>query len=407
MRTLIALAACVVLLASGCAEGGASRTVLVDYSHDEFPSFVASNFPKQVQVHPGTELVFEQTWTGEPHSVTGGTLVNELLEAVRPYMEKLERGEEIPEEPPKDVMKLEERVAWSVSHDEGEFGFIQTGAQPCYLARGEPRKDGKPCEEQTQPIFTGTQSFYNSGIIPYEGPSGNEFSVQLAEDIAPGSYWFFCNFHGEFQSTEVVVKPPSEKIPSAEEVSRAALEQVRDETGGFDEIVRDARDDGKVTLPPAGDGDPVTVEGNFAGLFDPKFDHWHSINEFIPNTLRARAGEDITWNLIGLHTISFGVPKYFPVMTFDENGTVRRNKRLDPPAGGAREFDVPEDERYDDSRTEPVRFDAGEWDGRGFWSSGTIDAHPYIEYTMRITEPGTYRFACLIHPPMVGTVEVT
>ena len=30
----------------------------------------------------------------------------------------------------------------------------------------------------------------------------------------------------------------------------------------------------------------------------------------------------------------------------------------------------------------------------------------YVEYTMRISEPGTYRYACLLHPPMVGTVVV-
>jgi hypothetical protein len=201
MRTLITLSSACVLLATGCAGGGASRTVLVDYSHDEFPSFVASNFPRQVEVHPGTELVFKQTWTGEPHSVTGGTLVNELMEAVRPFIEMQARGERIPNEPPKEVKTLEERVAWSLSREPNSFEFNQTGAQPCYLTRGQPRKDGKPCTEQRQPVFNGRQSFYNSGIIPYEGPHGNEFAVQLAPDISPGSYWFFCNFHGEFQST--------------------------------------------------------------------------------------------------------------------------------------------------------------------------------------------------------------
>jgi hypothetical protein len=109
---------------------------------------------------------------------------------------------------------------------------------------------------------------------------------------------------------------------------------------------------------------------------------------------------------MGRHTISFGVPRYFPIIEFQRDGNVRFNPKLDPPAGGAEEFDVPEEERYGGS-PEPIEFDGGTYDGTGFWSSGTIDADPYIEYSMRITRPGTYKYACLIHPPMVGTVEVT
>src|SRR5688572_477762 len=132
MRKLAASMFALAVISTGClAGGGNERTVLVDYSHDEFPSFVAKNFPRQVAVHPGTELVFKQTWTGEPHSVTGGTLVNELLEEVRPYIEKSERGEEIPDEPPKKILELEKRVAWSVDHESEDFDFVQTGAQPC------------------------------------------------------------------------------------------------------------------------------------------------------------------------------------------------------------------------------------------------------------------------------------
>jgi plastocyanin len=406
MRKLIAAAFAMAILSTGClGAGGDERTIRVDYSHDEFPSFVAKNFPRRLAVHPGTELVFRQTWTGEPHSVTGGTLVDELLEEVRPYIEKSERGEPIPEDPPKKILDLEKRVAWSIDHESEDFDFIQTGAQPCYLDRGEPRKDGKPCTERDQPVFNGKQSFYNSGLIPYAGAGGNEYRVQLADNIDPGSYWFFCNYHGEFQSTEVVVQPASEDVPTAEETNRLARKEVAKVTGGFEELVDDASDDNEVELDM--EGQSINIEGNFAGLFDPKADLWHSINAFIPKRMRVRADEPITWNLVGFHTISFGVPDYFPIFTFEKGGTIKRNPKLDPTAGGAKKFDIPEEERYDEKATEPVAFDGGTYDGTGFWSSGTIDASPYIEYTMRITKPGTYRYACLIHPPMVGTVEVT
>ncbi len=55
----------------------------------------------------------------------------------------------------------------------------------------------------------------------------------------------------------------------------------------------------------------------------------------------------------------------------------------------------------------PPTFDGGTYNGEGPWSSGLIGSPPYLEYTMRISEPGTYDYACLIHPPMVGTIEVT
>src|SRR5204863_331150 len=51
--------------------------------------------------------------------------------------------------------------------------------------------------------------------------------------------------------------------------------------------------------------------------------------------------------------------------------------------------------------------DGGTYDGNGFWSSGLLSSDPYMEYTLRISKPGTYRYACLLHPPMVGTLVVT
>jgi hypothetical protein len=97
------------------------------------------------------------------------------------------------------------------------------------------------------------------------------------------------------------------------------------------------------------------------------------------------------------------VPKYVPVLTFEKDGTVKRNPRLDPPAGGAKKFKDPSEGPPGE---EPIVFDGGTYDGTGFWSSGSLGAEPWLEYTMRISKPGTYRYACLIHPPMVATVVV-
>jgi plastocyanin len=405
MRKLMAVAAGLMLAATACSGGAAPTTILVDYSHDEFASFVAENFPREVSVHPGAELVFKQTWTGEPHSVTGGTLTNELMTLVEPYILKSLRGEEIPEDAPKPIAKLEKQLPKSYYDEEAgdDQDFNQSAAVPCYLEDKDPPTDGEPCKaaDREQPVFTGKQRFYNSGLIPYEGAQGNEYRVQLADDISPGAYWFYCNVHGEFQSTKVVVKRPSERVDSAAEISRRAREQIDSALDPVLKVYQRAAKDHELQLDPK-DEDSI-VKGDFAGLFDSSSMSWHSINEFVPRRMTVQAGEDITWNMFGYHTISFGVPKYFPVLTFEKDGSVKRNPKLDPAAGGAKTQEQPD---FDPERHEPIRFDGGTYDGSGFWSSGAIAGDPYVEYTMRISEPGTYRYACLVHPPMVGTVVV-
>ena len=111
-------------------------------------------------------------------------------------------------------------------------------------------------------------------------------------------------------------------------------------------------------------------------------------------------GEPVTWLMFGPHSISFDVPEYFPIYEESEDGTVRANEEVYLPAGGA-----PEVEESDS--LEPIVIDGGTWDGSGFWSSGVLYSEAYVKYTLRFSTPGTYRYACLIHPPMVGTVTVT
>jgi plastocyanin len=121
----------------------------------------------------------------------------------------------------------------------------------------------------------------------------------------------------------------------------------------------------------------------------------------VPDRITTEVGEPVVWRMFGPHSISFDVPEYFPIVEFQDDGTVRSNEALFPPAGGAPE--PPEDH----DPTEPLVIDGGTYDGSGFWSSGVLWNEQYVEYTLRFSEPGTYPFACLIHPPMVGTVHVT
>ncbi|HUP85173.1 MAG TPA: hypothetical protein VM143_05845 [Acidimicrobiales bacterium] len=463
MVRAMALAAGVFLLSGACGggEGFATRRVQVDHSSDQFATFALFNFPAKVTVRRGDAVEFKQTWTGEPHTVTGGASVTKTLregsawvDFFDAYDSLLGSGEPLPN-PDKpgnatvgDLAKamhgakdealrkkgveayeaLSARYGLPALDDASTASFAdlvetvgkksdeffsampsafgdddqlaQNVAQACYLKEGGPPEDQtKSCKdkEQVQPRFDGRQSYYNSGVIPYQGTGGNTFKVRIADDAKLGSYLFYCAVHGLSQRTEVEIVGADADIPSQSEVNR----QIRAGTSAINKdlevLYDDAKDDLKVKLPKADE----PIEGPFAGLAGKEHT---AINEFVPKERAVKAGEPITWKMMGsYHTISFDVPRYFPIMEFLKKGTVRINPKLSPPAGGAVEYVEPKDEEEQG----PPKHDGGTYDGTGFWSSGLIGAEPYLEYTMRITKPGTYNYACLLHPAMVGRIKVT
>ena len=94
-------------------------------------------------------------------------------------------------------------------------------------------------------------------------------------------------------------------------------------------------------------------------------------------------------------------------MTVKKDGTVVRNPQLDKPVGGAPP--LPE-VNGNGPPGPPAKINGGTYDGSHFWSSGVINTSgngQYAQYTLRFTKPGTYRYACLVHPPMVGEITIT
>ena len=472
-RRAAALLAAAALTVTGCGgegDGPATRTVLVDHSSDEFATFSLYNFPDKVTVRRGDVVEFKQTWTGEPHTVTGGTTVDATLRDGAAWLDFFEgyealgaSGAEIPNPdapgaatvgdftkaingagdaaardqfvkgyeglaegldlplPPLDESSTqpfaelvtivdeesEKFFATMPSAFDDEDNLAQNVGQPCYLDEGGPPEDpAKPCDDadQRQPAFDGRQSYYNSGVIPYEGERSNTFRVEVADDAELGSFLFYCAVHGLAQRSEVEIVDADADIPSQSELNREIRDATKELTEGLEKIYRDAEDDNEIAVP----GSDETLEGPFAGL--PGEDH-SGINEFLPKLITVKAGEPVTWKMMGaFHTISFNVPRYFPIMEFLDDGTVRINPKLEPPAGGAVEYVEPEGGPGGpppESSGGPPAHDGGTFDGEGFWSSGLIGGQPYLEYTMRITKPGTYSYACLLHPPMVGQVKVT
>src|SRR3954468_10273505 len=67
---------------SSKSSGAQSRTVQIDGTADKFNAAFLQYFPKRVTVHPGDTVDFHENWTGEPHTVTMGTLIDAALKAV-------------------------------------------------------------------------------------------------------------------------------------------------------------------------------------------------------------------------------------------------------------------------------------------------------------------------------------
>lgn len=401
---------------------GEERTVLVDYRHDQFASAFLGYYPEHLQIRQGDTIHFRQAWTGEPHSVTFGKVVDEAIELF-PKVEQYESAEAavaagVPQETVDRVVDALEKLP---AMAEG-FDIAPAGAEPCYVDDMDdvPRvrdietftvDPSIPCptKGRKQPTFTGRQAIYNSGFIPYSGPSGNEFVVPIAEDAAPGTYRYFCNYHFIFMSGDIEVVKADATIPSQAEVSKQALKEVAADAEQALQVVTEARkaDVGDTLVGPS---DPEAPPGSapeevtlpLAGRLqtaEPLI-----INEFFPKNMKAKVGQKITWTFDGgTHTVSFNVPKYFPIFTVAKSGAVRWDPKSHQPVG----FDVPSrssahPEGEDDK---PLGVDAGSWDGKGgFHSSGALTHGD--EFSLTITRTGTYSYACVLHPQMIGTLEV-
>jgi plastocyanin len=421
----VAIAIVVAVLAGACgdgrggdeggfepAKGGEERTVLIDYRHDQFASAFLQYYPEHLEVRPGDLVKFRQSWTGEPHSVTMGKVVNDLFEFAPLIMEYDSAEAALAGGVSQEQI---DRVLSTLSKIPGmtdDFRIAQGGAEPCFVAEvddvpafsnaetDEVNIDARcPVEARKQVPFTGRQALYNSGFIPYDGPQGNTFEVPIAEDAEPGTYKFFCNYHWIFMSGEVEVVEKGAAIPTQAEVSRKARQEIdADAKNALAKVaeVKDARVGDEVddlTLPLVGrnidEETPVII------------------NEFFPRKVSAKVGQKITWTVDGAtHTVSFNVPKYFPIFTVADDGEVTWDPKSFDPVG----FDVPppDEERpesEDEAEAAARTIDAGDWDGTGgFHSSGALEAG--TTFSVTFTKAGTYPFACVLHPQMVGTVEV-
>ncbi|HWH34550.1 MAG TPA: hypothetical protein VNT56_04450 [Acidimicrobiales bacterium] len=360
--------------------GTGEVTVDIDGKAEDFNAGFLAYFPDRVTVHPGDTIVYESRYSGEPHSITFGTLVSEAVDAFRSLTpEQLES--EGP--PPPEIEAAFEAIPPMLPEGPGDAN--QASVNPCFVVSGDvPDDPTQPCEVTEPAPFTGTETFYNSGFLP----DGETFELQLADDIAPGTYVGFCTLHFTEMISEVVVVPEDQEIPSSDEV---------------EELGRQQLDDLVAELAPAAEV-PADVEaGGVSAGAAPEDVTNAMVLEFLPTDVEIASGDSVSWEIVGPHTVSFNAPESARVLLNQgDDGGYHLNEETLAPAG----FDAPPppEEGGDGGDEPPPPVDAGTWDGTGFLSSGLAFGGVF---TMSFSEAGTYEYVCLIHPDMEGTVRVT
>lgn len=370
--------------------GPKTLTIGVDARSEEFATSWIHFFPDAVKAHPGDTIEFTSVFTGEPHTVAAGTLVDEAMEAFA----KLPQDESAA--PPPEVQAVLDKLP-SFYNEEAQGPddplFHQAAAQPCYLGSEDPpTKEACPKEKQEAPEdFTGTERFQSSGFLP----DGETVSFKLSEDIEPGDYTFMCLVHGPDMVETVTVVDKTEEAPGGTEVELEAEHQLEEFVGkvkaGAEEILKSTEANAKAGLFPEVEDLPSA-----------------GVNVF-PEEIGGFVDEKVTWTIDGAHTIAFNAPEDArPWMHFDDKGELVANKKSFTPQNSPPIPDPPPAPEGAGGEGPPPQLavDGGTWDGKGFRSSGFPFSDGQLVYSMAFSKAGTYKYLCLVHPDMEGTVNV-
>ncbi len=388
---LIAVFAAVALVAAACSKAEPTPVPLtlavqVDGKASTYNSTFLAYFPNELTARPGDTVQFKLVDTGEPHTVTFGTLADQALAAAA-------KAAAAPNAPPGVGDAVPEMQKLPNLLPEGPGDAIQAAAQPCFLASGDPpASDACAKAQQTQPAFNGKQTFYNSGWLAPD----QIFSVKLADDIAPGTYSYFCLLHRSIMSGKVTVVAKSASVATADQVKQKGADQLA-------QLVK--------ALQPAADQlKQATVDHAQAGnLSQDVFNG--EVNEFGPKPINIKVGGSVTWMVLGPHTIGFNVPQNAKgVRQAAPDGSVHINGDVFAPAGGPGQPAPPANAPPPDPNAPPILIDAGSWDGTGYHSSGAIISlppGPFFAYKLTFTKAGTYKYICQIHDGMEAAVNVS
>ena len=359
----------------GGTDGPVTLPVSVDAMPDDFSASFFSYFPRQVSARPGDTVEFTSDFSGEPHTVAFGTLIDDALAA----FDAVPDGEPLPQEVKDKLANIPSFFA--PGETELDADPQPSAAQPCFVVSGLPPAT-EACPAGGQPDFDGTQTFYSSGFLPDEAT----FSVRLADDIAPGTYKFMCLVDRTEMTGQLTVVGPDQDVSTTAEVVAAARREI---DAALAALQPRAEKVFGITAPPALAGAPKEE-----GAPEPPVTS--TVNVF-PDEISIPVGGAVTWAVDGAHTIAFGSPEDArPLYAFDGAGVVKANKKGANPVGGA---GMPK------GVSPPLVVDGGSYDG-GFRNSGLLVGKGDVQYKLTFPTAGTYEYRCLFHTDMEGTVKV-
>lgn len=380
--------------------GASSITVEVDAKPSNLTMHALAYFPKEVTARAGDTVKFHSNDTGEPHTVTLGTIVDDGLNAFNALPDEIKNADGPPDEAAiaklpadqqkavKDALALDEKLPSLLPDGPGDAN--QLAANPCF-SDSDPATD-KACAEQAQPAFNGKQAVYNSGYLPGDAV----FEVKLAEDLAPGTYNYFCLLHRQGMTGTITVVDADTAVPSAAEVAELGDKELEEKFASklrpqAAELAKTPSDKAVAGAPPL-EGEELE-----AGL-----------NVFGPDEVEAKAGTPVVWTVSGPHTIAVDAPQdAIGALVKAPDGTWHANEKAFTPVGGAGA--PPPSDGPPDPKAPPVVIDGGTYSGSGFHSSGLILSFgaPVYQYKLTFAKAGTYQISCQIHPDMKGSVKVS
>jgi plastocyanin len=232
-----------------------------------------------------------------------------------------------------------------------------------------------------QSRFGKTVSYNGRSRVASGLPLANKPKPMTVRFTRAGSYVFYCNVHSGMKGT-VVVKPRGATIPSAKADRRRVARQAAAALATAKHLA--------TVKPPAG-----TVDVGVAGA--------GGVERFamVPGNFKASVGQTVTFRMSPgtreVHTAAFGPGS--PGQKGSYLGEVEAGFNAVPFDGRA---------VYPSDNT-PVTLTPSHH-GNGFWNTGAMDrsAATPLPSSGSVTfgAPGTYRYFCLVHPFMHGTITV-
>lgn len=377
------LPACATLRGSYPVEvsGRAAVEIDVGRSRESVPAAYLRYFPGSITLHPGDAVRFQLQGSGEPHTVTLGTLVQSVTRTLDGSSARRDPHAFTGFPKPIDNRSSGARVS-------------ETAVRPCVLDRTAATdvvSDESDCPRGDLPPFDGSQKYFSSGLLD---PSNDVFRMELADSIRPGRYAFMCLVHPDVMRGTLDVVARGDNRPRPRSVMQLADDE-EEETA--ESLASGARAAFEATPARAVAGLPAP-DGIAAYLAT-----------FGQETYRIERGESVRWTIFGTHTVTFGAPpdRARDGFVVEQGDGVEANRALLSPVDSPA---VPTDAQIQAASARRRVLDVkARWDGTGRLHSGLLSTRNAgtLRYSVAFSRPGTYKYQCLVHSKMRGTVVVT